>query len=416
MPKLVASVLSRWRHPGTDALSEYLDGMLPPRRQGQVERHLASCESCQAELDSLRITVSLLQRVPQVEPSRSFVFAAPAAASPLVERPRRVQGSPNWVFAAAGASLAMLLAVLVSADMVGVLKSDGIEVGQEVASEISMDEAPVAQAAVHTTAGAPQAEAIDLLTANAPLPASAATPTPPAVQRYTGKPVKPIEEMPIDSEETESDLVLAAGQADDFDLLSSSDDVSSDDVEIMGLDAKEVEAQLDAQHAEAETLDTTTKVVATAASEAGAAPVAPAVMDETPTPAPTIAPAPPSVPSRQPSTPAATPVATAVPTASAPLGTPGPMPDDKASPASVIAVSGDLIAVDEETALPTPEPVPQRPAKEKLDREHLGEEKLDERDEGSTNVWWRVLEGLLAVLAIIVLGLFFWRWRRGRAA
>ena len=92
------------------------------------------------------------------------------------------------------------------------------------------------------------------------------------------------------------------------------------------------------------------------------------------------------------------------------------MPDDTASPATVIAVAGDLTAVAEETALPTPEPVPQRPAKEKLDRERLDEEKLDEDDEGSTNVWWRVLEGLLAALAILVLGLFFWRWRRGRAA
>ena len=39
-------------------------------------------------------------------------------------------------------------------------------------------------------------------------------------------------------------------------------------------------------------------------------------------------------------------------------------------------------------------------------------EEVDEGDEGATSVWWRVIEGLLAALAVLALGLFFWRWRR----
>ena len=119
MPNLMASFLAvlggRWSHPGADSLSQHLDGSLSPRRQGQVARHLDGCERCRAELESLRLTVGLLQRVPQVEPGRSFVFAAP----PLVEALPRAQRVPNWGLGAAGASLVLLLAVLVSADMAG---------------------------------------------------------------------------------------------------------------------------------------------------------------------------------------------------------------------------------------------------------------------------------------------------------
>ena len=190
MPNLLASFLAvlggRWSHPGADSLSQHLDGALPPRRQAQVARHLDGCESCRAELESLRLTVGLLQRVLQVEPRRSFVFAAP----PLVERLPRAQGAPNWALAAAGASLALMLAVLLSADIGGVLKGDGEEGLQESESATAMSEAPVlAVAGPEIEVPPPSAPVPVAAPAAAPAPvAAAAPPTVPAVQAYTGAP------------------------------------------------------------------------------------------------------------------------------------------------------------------------------------------------------------------------------------
>ena len=58
----------RWQ----ERLSAYLDAQLEPSEQRRLEQHLASCTSCQEELESLRATVALLQRVPQVAVPRSF--------------------------------------------------------------------------------------------------------------------------------------------------------------------------------------------------------------------------------------------------------------------------------------------------------------------------------------------------------
>ena len=58
----------RWQ----ERLSAYLDAQLEPSEQRGLEQHLASCTSCQEEMESLRATVALLQRVPQVAVPRSF--------------------------------------------------------------------------------------------------------------------------------------------------------------------------------------------------------------------------------------------------------------------------------------------------------------------------------------------------------
>jgi anti-sigma factor RsiW len=51
----------------TEWLNAYLDGELHGHRLHQVEEHLAGCEACQTELDSLRGLLSLLQEVPAAE-------------------------------------------------------------------------------------------------------------------------------------------------------------------------------------------------------------------------------------------------------------------------------------------------------------------------------------------------------------
>jgi len=56
-------------------LNAYVDGELKGMRLRQVEEHLAECEACQAELDSLQGLSSLLQEVPEAEftPNEKFV-------------------------------------------------------------------------------------------------------------------------------------------------------------------------------------------------------------------------------------------------------------------------------------------------------------------------------------------------------
>ena len=92
----------RWQQ----RLSAYLDAQLEPSARRKLEQHLTSCNSCREELESLRATVALLQRVPQAAVPRSFR---------LIEEPMPV-GAPRTVrytvplrYAAAAAGLLFLM-------------------------------------------------------------------------------------------------------------------------------------------------------------------------------------------------------------------------------------------------------------------------------------------------------------------
>ena len=56
-------------------LNAYVDGELKGMRLHQMEEHLAQCEACQSELDSLQGLSSLLQEIPEAEftPNEKFV-------------------------------------------------------------------------------------------------------------------------------------------------------------------------------------------------------------------------------------------------------------------------------------------------------------------------------------------------------
>lgn len=90
-----------------EMLSVYVDRRLGSGEQKEVEQHLASCHGCQEELDSLRAMVGLLNRMPQVSPSRSFAIAE---VKP-VPRPRAIP-----VLRAATAMVAVALVFLFASD------------------------------------------------------------------------------------------------------------------------------------------------------------------------------------------------------------------------------------------------------------------------------------------------------------
>jgi hypothetical protein len=58
-------------------LSEYIDNSLNSEDKGFIERHLETCEACSKELESLRMTVQLLHRMPEVSVPRSFTVTVP---------------------------------------------------------------------------------------------------------------------------------------------------------------------------------------------------------------------------------------------------------------------------------------------------------------------------------------------------
>ena len=60
----------------TELLNTYLDGELHGSRLHQVEDHLAECEACQAELDSLQGLSELLHEVPRPDFTPPERFAA----------------------------------------------------------------------------------------------------------------------------------------------------------------------------------------------------------------------------------------------------------------------------------------------------------------------------------------------------
>ena len=479
MPRILDSLLlgylvGRWRHPGTDALSEYLDDLLPRGRQRRVARHLDGCKRCRVELDSLRMTVGLLQRMPQVEPSRSFVFAAP----PLVERPPRLRGAPNWALAAAGASLALLLAVLVSADMAGVLQGDGEGGSQESASTMAMDEVPPAAAPIAEAAAAP---APSPAAGPAPVAAAAATPTSPPEQLYTRAPVEPLGvTVTVQHDEdhgSEEDVVVEIPQSD-VDMLESQARVSPDSQSEEKKDADSPEEPVAAAAAAAPepeaamstpfttsmpapptpaasastsvptplstgTLAPTSRSVATPTPPPPGTPAPPAAAAPAPTPLATPAPAPTPLATPAPApTPVATParIRTSVPTVPPRTPAPTPVPTSASTPAPSPMVEAST-ATAEPTPTPSPTPAPEtaplaavptgesspeagqqigltseaqaetRMPEPQVASQLLGSE-VDEADEGSTRVVWRVVEGLLAALVVIMLGLFFWKWRR----
>ncbi len=98
---------------GTGALiSGYLDGKLGPGDRFGVERHLEGCSSCRKDLESLRATVALLHRLPEVAPPRRFAVSG--------VRPRRAA----WAMPAlryATAAVVVLLGAALAVDQADVL-------------------------------------------------------------------------------------------------------------------------------------------------------------------------------------------------------------------------------------------------------------------------------------------------------
>ena len=87
-------------------LSAYIDGQVSPREATDVERHVATCDTCRLDLQSLRATVGLLRELPELEAPRSFALDA---APMFVRAPRSYVGAMSVATAVAAVLLVGLL-------------------------------------------------------------------------------------------------------------------------------------------------------------------------------------------------------------------------------------------------------------------------------------------------------------------
>jgi outer membrane biosynthesis protein TonB len=101
-------------------LSSYIDGQVSASEAARVEGHLAQCEGCRMELESLRATVALLSGLPELAVPRSFGLTQVPAPAPS-ELPRRLALTTRFATSVA----ALLFVALVLGDVLGVVTQGG---------------------------------------------------------------------------------------------------------------------------------------------------------------------------------------------------------------------------------------------------------------------------------------------------
>jgi anti-sigma factor RsiW len=71
-------------------LNAYVDGELAPEDRAVIERHLAGCAACRAEVELLRLVMHALRQAPRPEPSEAMRQRLLAQAAPEVP-PQRME-------------------------------------------------------------------------------------------------------------------------------------------------------------------------------------------------------------------------------------------------------------------------------------------------------------------------------------
>ena len=143
------------QHIKNETLSEYLDGRIQGSALASVEQQLTDCQECRTEMESLRLTLTMLRELPEEAPRNSFVMAAP----PLM--PAREPSSafhlpnfgllnylrvPQWAYAGAASVAVIVFVALISADATGLLSTDDDSQFQVVYTTVTREDESVAAA------------------------------------------------------------------------------------------------------------------------------------------------------------------------------------------------------------------------------------------------------------------------------
>ena len=134
MLEMLKKIFNRGHGRFLDMLSDHVDGELPEAERIVLEAHLQGCDSCTEELESLRATVQMLRRMPEVEAPRSFRLAPAAvtAPTPPPERPMFL-----WAMRVSTALAVVAFTVMVAGNVTGLFEGGGGD-GGTAASEDEM--------------------------------------------------------------------------------------------------------------------------------------------------------------------------------------------------------------------------------------------------------------------------------------
>lgn len=161
-----------------ERLSPYLDEELPLDERRRVERHLGVCPECSCDLDNLRRTAQWTMALPSVPCPRSFTVPVPAVKRRALGA-QRVWGLPVLQGATALVAVLFLLAVVGQVVLPGTLPASApAPAALERESFAAVEATQVAELAAApqieaTEASEPDAEAIQLMVAEAPAEATA---------------------------------------------------------------------------------------------------------------------------------------------------------------------------------------------------------------------------------------------------
>ena len=222
MLDMLKKIFNRGHGRFLEMLSDHVDGELPEAERIALEAHLQGCDSCTEELESLRATVQLLQRMPEVEAPRSFRIAPAAvtAPTPPPERPVFL-----WAMRVSTALAVVAFTVMVAGNVTGLFEGGGGDGGEQASdspaasepeSRDLMEESAATPTAIPAGIKQPTPEAMmeaepDMIPKSTPMMMAerTATPEPEAMMEPTAVPEEAREE-PTATPKPQSDTVASS--------------------------------------------------------------------------------------------------------------------------------------------------------------------------------------------------------------
>ena len=136
MLDMLKKIFNRGHGRFLEILSDYIDGVLPEAERIALEAHLQGCDSCTEELESLRTTVQMLRRMPEVEAPRSFRIAPAAVTAPTLPPEKPVF---LWAMRVSTALAVVAFTVMVAGNVTGLFEGGGGD-GEQAADSLAASE------------------------------------------------------------------------------------------------------------------------------------------------------------------------------------------------------------------------------------------------------------------------------------
>ena len=225
MLEMLKKIFNRGHGRFLEMLSDHVDGELPEAERIALEAHLQGCDSCTEEMESLRATVLMLRRMPEVEAPRSFRLAPAAvtAPAPPPERPVLL-----WAMRVSTALAVVAFTVMVAGNVTGLFEGGGGDGGQAADSPAAsepeprdlMEESAATPTAIPAGIMQPTPEAMmesepDMIPKSTPMMMAerTATPEPEAMMEPTAMPEEAREE-PTATPKPQSNTVASSASDD----------------------------------------------------------------------------------------------------------------------------------------------------------------------------------------------------------